>query len=100
MNYSTGKHTKFYHRHHVVWVTNSPYKILRGPMRERLREIIRQVCNELGVHIENGVLSKVMPRMKGRSSLQNPARLSRVAKTLLGKRALGSVNISRQPLAI
>jgi len=83
--YSKGSHTKFYHRYHVVWVTKYRYKVLRGPMRERIRDIIRQVCEELGVHIEKGVLStdhihrfisvpphialsKVMQRMKGRSS--------------------------------
>ena len=86
MIYSTGSHTKFYHRFHVVWTTKYRYKVLRGPMRERIREIIRQTCQELGVHIEKGVLStdhvhmfisvpphialsKVMMRIKGRSSL-------------------------------
>ena len=41
----------------IVWVTTYRYKVLRGPMRERIRTIIRQICNELGVHIEKGVLS-------------------------------------------
>lgn len=56
---------------------------MRGEMRERIREIIVQTCQELGVHIEKGVLltdhvrmfisvpphialSKVMMRIKGR----------------------------------
>ena len=84
---STGIHTRFYHRYHVVWVTKSRHKLLCGPMRERIRDILRQVCEELGVHIEKGVLStdhvhmllsipphialsKVMRRMKGRSSFK------------------------------
>ena len=54
-------------------------------MRERLREIIRQTCTELGVHIVRGMLARdhvqmflsippklslayVMQRIKGRSS--------------------------------
>ena len=85
MRYSSGAHTRFYHRFHVVWVTKYRYKVLKGEMRERIREIIRQTCAELGVHIVRGVLaqdhvhmflsvpphlaiSKVMQRIKGRSS--------------------------------
>jgi putative transposase len=52
MIYSTGTHTKFYHRFHVVWTTKYRYKVMRGEMRERIREIIIQTCHELGVHIE------------------------------------------------
>lgn len=57
MIYSTGSHSRYYHRYHIVWVTIYRYKVLRGPMRERIRTLIRQTCNELGVHIEKGVLS-------------------------------------------
>ena len=52
MIHSTGSHTKFYHRFHVVWTTKYRYKVMRGEMRERIREIIIQICQELGVHIE------------------------------------------------
>ena len=38
MIYSTGSHTKFYHRFHVVWTTKYRYKVMRGQMRERIRE--------------------------------------------------------------
>ena len=85
MSYSKGSHTTFYHRFHVVWATKYRYRVLHGAMRERIREIIRQTCDELGVHIVKGVLaqdhvhmflsvppnialSKVMQRIKGRSS--------------------------------
>ena len=85
MSYCTGSHTKFYHRYHVVWVTKYRYKVLKGDMRVRIREIIRQTCNELGVQIVKGVLSSdhvhmflsipphvavstVMQRIKGRTS--------------------------------
>ena len=87
MSYRTGSHPKFCHRFHVVWVTKYLLKVLRGAMRERLREIIGQVCDELGVQIIKGVLptdhahmlvsipphlslSTVMQRIKGRSSRQ------------------------------
>ena len=51
MRYSSSAHTRFYHRYHVVWSTKYRYKVLQGPMRERIREIIIQTCEELGVHI-------------------------------------------------
>ena len=58
MVYSTGSHTGFYHRYHVVWSTKYRYKVLQGAMRERIREIIRQACAEMGVHIVKGVLAR------------------------------------------
>lgn len=85
MAYRTGGHTRFYHRFHVVWVTKYRYDVLRGEVRDRLRDIIRQTCSELGVQIVKGVLSTnhvhmflsipphlalstLMQRIKGRSS--------------------------------
>ena len=88
MRYSASAHTRFYHRFPVVWVTKYRYKVLHGTMRERIREIIIQTCDEMGVHIVRGVLagdhvhmflsippklslSDVMQRIKGRSSRRN-----------------------------
>jgi putative transposase len=81
----TGAHTVFYHRYHIGWITKYRYAVLEGAVRARIREIIRQVCAELGVTIVKGVLSRdhvhmfvsippqlavsdVVRRMKGRSS--------------------------------
>ena len=58
MRYSSAAHTRFYHRFHVVWVTKYRYKVLQGPMRERIRKIIMQTCAEMGVHIVQGVLGR------------------------------------------
>ena len=85
MGYTTGSHTIFHHRYHIVWVPKYRYKVLRGEIRERVRTIIRQVCSEMGVEIISGVLSvdhvhmfveipphiavsQFMQRVKGRSS--------------------------------
>ena len=85
MQYDTGKHTVFHHRYHVVWITKYRYQVLKGAVRLRVREIARQVCDELGVTIIKGVLSTdhvhmfvsipphravsdVMRRIKGRTS--------------------------------
>ena len=85
MHYDRGKHTVFHHRYHIVWITKYRYKELKGAVRTRVREITRQVCEELGVTIISGVLSTdhvhmfvsipphravsdVMRRIKGRTS--------------------------------
>ena len=57
MQYSTGKHCVFYHRYHLVWSTKYRYKVLRGDIKLRVREICRQVCAQNGVEIIRGVLS-------------------------------------------
>ena len=57
MSYTTGCHTIFHHRYHIVWTPKYRYKVLRGKIRERIRTIVKQVCNELGVKIVRGVLS-------------------------------------------
>ena len=57
MAHSKGCHTTYHHRYHIVWAPKYRYKVLHGEVRLRVREIIRQVCSELGVTIINGVLS-------------------------------------------
>jgi putative transposase len=103
MRYSSGAHTRFYHRFHVVWVTKYRFKVLQGAMRERLREIIRQTCAELGVHIVKGclardhvhmfllvpphlALSTVMQRIKGRSSRRIQMEFPELRKRYWGRR--------------
>ena len=66
-------------------ITKYRYKVLQGKLRERVRDIIRQVYREMGVQIIEGVLSSdhihmfvsvpphvaisdLMQRAKGRSS--------------------------------
>lgn len=85
MVYSTGCHTVFDHRYHIVWATKYRFPVLAGKLRLRVREIVRQTCSELDIEIIMGVLSKdhvhmflaippqhsigdVMRRIKGRSS--------------------------------
>ena len=55
MGYSKGCHTTFHHRYHIVWAPKYRFKVLHGEVRLRVREIIKQVCDELGVTIsDNG----------------------------------------------
>ena len=57
MQYQKAKHSVFYHRYHIVWITKYRFSVLKGAIRERVRDIIRQVCAENGVDIISGVLS-------------------------------------------
>jgi putative transposase len=57
MSYSTSGHSKYHNRYHIVWITKYRYKILTTPMRLRIRDITRQVCDQLEVRIIKGVLS-------------------------------------------
>jgi len=58
MSYRSGSHTVFHHRYHIVWAPKYRYKVLKGDIRLRVREIARQVCDQLGVEIISGALSQ------------------------------------------
>ena len=44
-------------KYHVIWVTKYRYKILRGDIAERARELIRQICVAREVTIIRGAIS-------------------------------------------
>lgn len=120
MEHSTGSHTKFHHRYHIVWSPKYRYKVLYGDVRLGVREIIRQVCGEMGVTIVNGVLSRdhvhlfveipqhvsvsdFVRRAKGRSSRKNPARVQAhpqtfLVPTLLATRLLREPHSATSPM--
>ncbi len=103
MSYSTGSHTVFHHRYHIVWVPKYRYKVLAGEVRERVRDIVRQVCTEMGVRIVSGVLSldhvhmfveipphiavsQFVQRAKGRSSRKIQQEFPQLRKRYWGRR--------------
>ena len=57
-SYTHGQHTVYHHRYHIVWITKYRYRVLYGNLRLRVREVIAQVAEEMGIKIVNGVLSK------------------------------------------
>ena len=92
----------FHDRYHIVWITKYRFKVLRGEIREHVREVIRQVCQELGVEIVQGVLandhihmfvdipprvsvSEFMQRVKGRSSRKVQQRFPELRKRYWGR---------------
>lgn len=85
MKYRTGSHTKYNIQYHFVWATKYRYQVLTGDVGFRVRELVRQSCEQLEVEILKGVVSKdhvhllvsapptvsasnIMKRVKGRSS--------------------------------
>ena len=106
MQYEKGKHCVFYHRYHVVWITKYRFKVLRGAVSKRVREILRQVCAEQGVQIISGVLSSdhvhmfvsippklsvsdFMRKVKGRSSHKVQMEFPQLKKRYWGRHFWG-----------
>ncbi len=56
-NYTHSSHTVYHHRYHLVWITKYRYRVLKGQVGLRIRDVIAQVAEEMGVSILNGVLS-------------------------------------------
>ena len=83
--YRSSSHTVYDIKYHFVWITKYRYKILRGKIAMRAREILKQGCEANGFVILKGSLgsdhvhmllscptdvapSKIMQILKGRSS--------------------------------
>jgi len=56
-DYRKGAHTVYDIQYHFVWVTKYRYKILKGEVAERTRELIRQICMSRDVAIGQGHVS-------------------------------------------
>src|ERR1017187_6400589 len=55
--YRHSAHATFDLKYHVIWITKYRYKILRGRIAERARDLIRQVCEARDVVIIRGAVS-------------------------------------------
>ena len=83
--YRTSAHAVFDIKYHFVWITKYRYKILRGRVAERARDLLRQICQARDAVIIRGAVSpdhihmlvsceaniapaKLVQYLKGRSS--------------------------------
>jgi putative transposase len=57
MKYRTGSHTKYNIQYHFVWATKYRYQALTDDVGFRVRELVRQTCEQLEVEILKGVVS-------------------------------------------
>ena len=55
--YRHSAHATFDLKYHVIWITKYRYKILRGRIAERARDLIREVCQARDVVIIRGAVS-------------------------------------------
>ncbi len=85
VEYRKSSHAIYDIKYHVIWVTKYRYKILKGDIGLRLRELIRQGCEARSITIVQGSIgqdhvhlllscpatlapSKIVQYLKGRSS--------------------------------
>lgn len=55
--YRSSAHAMFDIKYHLVWITKYRYRILRGEVAERARDLIRQICHAREVTIVRGAVS-------------------------------------------
>ena len=101
MDNRRSSHSVYEMQVHIVWSTKFRYKVLRGEVQIRCREIIKQTCDSMDIRIIKGVISSdhihilmsyppklsvsdIVKRLKGRS-----ARLLMEEYTELKKRFWG-----------
>ena len=57
-SYESGSHTRYDIKYHIVWITKYRKPILEGSLSERLREPVRQICQQNEVTIIKGHVSR------------------------------------------
>ena len=55
--YRRSAHAVWDIKYHVVWITKYRYKVLRGEVAERARDLLRQICMAREVTIIRGAVS-------------------------------------------
>jgi putative transposase len=100
--YRKGAHTVYDIKYHIVWATKYRYKVLKGDIALRARELIRQTCASLEVYIVKGYVSKdhihlfvsvppdisaakLIQSLKGRSSRKLQMEFPELGKRFWGK---------------
>ena len=53
-HYRKGSHAIYDIKYHFVWVTKYRYRVLQGDVALRLRELLRQGCEAIGLKILKG----------------------------------------------
>jgi len=57
MEYRSGSHSKYDLKIHLVWITKYRKPILKGEIAERIRHLVREICNANEVIIIKGHVS-------------------------------------------
>ena len=101
--YRRGTHSVFRLHVHLVWCTKYRKAVLRGEVGYRFRELTKQMCSDLGVEVLSGVVakdhvhvlvsippqvsvSKLVQKLKGKSSYKLQREYGRLRKEYWGQR--------------
>ena len=55
--YRHSAHAVYDIKYHIIWITKYRYKVLRGRVAERARDLIRQICESRDVVVIRGAVS-------------------------------------------
>ena len=106
VEYRTSAHAMYDIKYHIVWITKYRYKVLRGRVAERARDLIRQTCEARGITIIRGAVSpdhvhmlvsappslapaKIVQYIKGRSSRRLQEEFTELRKRYWGQHLWG-----------
>ncbi len=101
-NYRKTSHSVYDLKYHLVWITKYRKPVIFGDVAIRLRELIREICKSLDIEIIKGQvskdhvhlfvsvppqlsISKVMGRIKGKTSRKMLSEYRRLAKEFWGR---------------
>jgi len=98
-----GSHTTSWLTVHLIFVTKYRYKVLKGELKSRCRDLLRQDCNAMEIRILKGVVSSdhvqihieypprlsvsaISKQLKGRSSTKLQKEYPQLKKRYWGRR--------------
>jgi putative transposase len=101
-NYRKTSHSVYDLKYHLVWITKYRKPVIFGDVAIRLRELIREICKSLDIEIIKGhvskdhvhlfvsvppqmSISKVMGRIKGKTSRKMLSEYRRLGKEFWGR---------------
>jgi putative transposase len=107
VEYRQNNHSVWDVKYHMIWVTKYRYKVLRGEIAVRTRDLLRQICQGREVTIVQGSVSpdhvhklvsvppqlapaKLVQYLKGRSSHMLQAEFPPVEEAVLGPTSVGA----------
>src|SRR5580704_8189295 len=81
--YRKSSHSVFNLQVHIAWITKYRYKVLKGAVGERARELIRRICTEENVEILSGSVSSDHVHIL--VSIDPSTSVSKIVKFIKGK---------------
>ena len=57
VEYRRSAHATYDLKYHVIWITKYRYKVLRGRLAERARDLIRPICQAREVTVIRGAIA-------------------------------------------